>query len=46
MNNQPKEPAEIIGFFIGKITASALMAFLITNYQLPMWLAFILIFLV
>ena len=46
MNNTPKEPAEIIGFFLGKVAAACLMAYIITTYSVPFWLAAVLIFLV
>lgn len=46
MSNLPKEPAELIGYFLGKTAAAALMAYIITNYQVPFWLALVLIFLV
>lgn len=46
MSNLPKEPAELIGFLIGKTAAACLMAYIITTYPVPFWLAAVLIFLV
>jgi len=46
MTNIPKDPAELIGFLVGKTLAACLMAYIITTYSVPFWLAAVLIFLV
>jgi hypothetical protein len=46
MSYLPKEPAELIGFLLGKTAAACLMAYIITTYSVPFWLAAVLIFLV
>lgn len=42
MNNN--DPSFAIGYLIGKVLISILMAWLITTYSLPFWLAALLIF--
>ena len=43
-NNNNDDPAFAVGFLIGKVLISILMAWLITTYSLPLWLAALLIF--
>lgn len=46
MNDSSKTSAEIIGHLIGKALAACLMAYIITTYSAPFWLAAILILIV
>lgn len=43
-NNDNEQIAKGIGYLIAKGLLAALMAYLITTYTLPFWVAFILIF--
>lgn len=46
MNNNDQSAAYKLGYVIAKIIASAIMAYVITIYNPPFWIAFILILLV
>lgn len=46
MNNNDQSAAYKLGYVIAKIIASAIMAYVITVYNPPLWIAFVLILLV
>lgn len=46
MSKVPKETPELIGYIFGKTFIAVLLAYIITTYSVPLWLAAVLIFLV
>lgn len=46
MNNKPTEGPALFGYIMAKALLATLMAFVITTYSPPMWVAALLIFIV
>lgn len=46
MTNRPTEGPALFGFILAKALLATLMAFIITSYSPPLWLAAVLIFIV
>ena len=46
MNNKPTEGPSLLGYIIAKALLATLMAFVITTYSPPMWVAALLILII